>query len=145
LIDPAVAWSREEWYIINAAYNGLVAYRQVPGAAGSLLVPNLAEAIPTPGDGGTTYAFRVREGIRYSDGTAVGPADVRHAIERGFEVAASADEAPASFFYGGIVGADDCTDAIGTDADCDLAEGIEVDEEQRTVTFHLVEADPDFP
>lgn len=143
-LDPAVAYSTEEWYLLNAGYNGLVGYRNVVGAGGSLLVPNLAEAIPTPGDGGTSYTFRLREGMRYSNATPVGPADLRHAIERGFEVPGSEGEAAAPVFFGGIVGADACTDAIGTDADCDLAEGIEVDENARTVTIHLVEADPDF-
>src|SRR5262249_12182894 len=39
------------------------------------LVPDLAVSVPAPGDGGTTYTFRLRSGIRYSDGRFVRPED----------------------------------------------------------------------
>ena len=41
------------------------------------IVPDLAVSVPTPTDGGTTYRFQLRRGIRYSNGAVVSPADVR--------------------------------------------------------------------
>ncbi len=50
--------------------DGLVGFRKVGGAQGVQLVPDLAVSLPAPTDGGKTYTFQVRPGIRYSNGTA---------------------------------------------------------------------------
>lgn len=114
--------------------DGLVTYDHVPGAAGTRLVPDLALNVPVPTDGGTTYAFRLRPGIRYSDGRLVRAADYRRAIERVFRL-------PSTWRDGlkGILGTTACT-AAG----CDLSHGIVTDEATRTVTFHLRAPNPDF-
>ena len=50
------------------------------------LVPDLATSIPTPTDGGRTYTFTLRSGVRYSNGEVVAPVDFRRALERGFRL-----------------------------------------------------------
>jgi peptide/nickel transport system substrate-binding protein len=129
---------------LTAAYDGLVGYRRQGGTGGTALVADLAESLPTPGAGGASYSFRVREGINYSDGSPVRAEDFRHAIERGFEVPGTADEAAAAVFYAGLVGADACIAEIGTEAECDLSDGIVADNATRSVTFHLAQPDPEF-
>ena len=62
--------------------DGLIGYRRVGGSDGARLVPDLATSLPTPTDGGRTYTFQLRPGIRYSTGALVRPADFRRAIER---------------------------------------------------------------
>ena len=118
--------------------DGLVAWRRVGGVEGGQLVPDLALAVPKPTDGGRTYTFRVRSGIRYSSGRLVQPADFRRALERGFLILT-----PQVYgqYFGGIVGANTCAPDPPR---CDLSRGIVIDEKARTVTFHLREPDPDF-
>ena len=123
------------WSATISTNDGLVAFRRVGGAGGNQLVPNLALALPTPSDGGRTYTFRLRAGIRYSNGAPVEPVDFRRALERNFLVFHEA--AP----YSAIVGASECA---ATPASCDLSRGIVTDERARTVTFHLRTPDPDF-
>ena len=53
-------------------YDGLVALKY-SGADPQVLVPDLADSVPTPTDGDRTYIFNLRPGIRYSDGTEVRP------------------------------------------------------------------------
>jgi peptide/nickel transport system substrate-binding protein len=118
--------------------DGLVGYRRVGGVDGSQLVPDLALAVPKPTDGGRTYTFRLRSGIRYSTGRLVQPADFRRAFKRGFLILGT--EVYGSY-YGGIIGASTCSAAR---ARCDLSRGIAIDDRARTVTFHLRAADPDF-
>jgi peptide/nickel transport system substrate-binding protein len=138
--------------------DGLVSYRHVGGVDGSQLVPDLAVALPTPTDGGRTYTFRVRPGIRYSDGSLVQPADFRRAFERLFL------NARDPVLYGAIVGVEQCVaaaakrwdeltkrdgarkgaDAYFAKAHCDLSKGIATDAAARTVTFHLRGPDPGF-
>jgi YVTN family beta-propeller protein len=134
--DPAAAWTTPMWQMLSVTNDGLVGYRRTSGPAGDTLVPDLAIALPAPVDGGRTYAFRLRPGIRYSDGTPVKPEDFRHAIERVFAVNAG----PAGY-YTGIIGAAQCEQTPGR---CDLARGIVPDDQADTVTFHLTAPDPDF-
>jgi peptide/nickel transport system substrate-binding protein len=99
------------------------------------LVPDLAVSVPVPADGGTSYTFRLRPGIRYSDGRLVRPEDFRRAIERLFRV-----KAPWSRNYSSIAGTTACTVSR-----CDLSRSIVVDDAARTITFHLRNPDPGFP
>ena len=118
------------------AYDALVNFQQSPGAAGMRLVPDLALAIPPPADGGSTYAFRVRPGIRYSNGQPVRASDFRRGMERLFRV-----HSPGTSYFTGIVGAATCAQHP---AHCDLSQGIVTDDATGSVVFHLTAPDPDF-
>jgi peptide/nickel transport system substrate-binding protein len=133
-IDPAVAYETLTWGILSVTNDGLVGLRRVGGVDGATMVPNLARFIPKPADGGTTYTFQLRPGIRYSSGDPVRPEDFRRAIERDYSLGS-----PGSGYFDTIVGAEECRPRS-----CDLSAGIETDDDAGTVTFHLVEPDPDF-
>jgi peptide/nickel transport system substrate-binding protein len=137
-IDPALAYALESWSTLSITNDGLVAFRRVAGVGGGQLVPDLAEALPVAADAGKTYTFRVRRGIRYSNGRLVQPEDFRRGIERVFEVKPVSGGTP---YYGGIVGAANCRPGRR----CDLSRGIVTDRAARTVTFHLTAPDADFP
>jgi YVTN family beta-propeller protein len=91
-IDPAIAYVPTSWSVLSLTSDGLTGYKRVGGNAGSQLVPDLATALPTATDGGRTYTFRLRRGIRYSTGIPVKAADFRRAIERSLT---AGEEAPA--------------------------------------------------
>jgi peptide/nickel transport system substrate-binding protein len=139
-LDPAAAYGPYSWRLSHLLGDGLVAFEPV-GGTNTRLVPDLAVSIPTPTDGGRTYAFELRPGIAYSTGEVVVPSDFVRALERGFAVDAIRETSHYSDFYGGLVGGEACTNEPET---CDLSEGIEADDESGTVTFHLVAPDPDF-
>ncbi len=134
-IDPAFQLTATLVFT-RLAYDTLVTFEQAPGPAGLRLVPDLAIAIPSPTRAGTTYAFRLRPGIRYSDGRPLEAGDFRRAIERLFRV-----RSPGTTYYTGIVGAAACVRRPRT---CDLSGGIETDDAAGTVVFHLRAPDPDF-
>ena len=134
-IDPAVDYD-QNWTMLYMIYDGLVTWKKVGGSDGNTMVPDLATSIPKPTDGGTVYAFTLRPGIKYSDGTAVKASDFVRAIEREFTV-----PGPVGSFYQGIVGGDACAKTPKT---CDLSKGIVADNAAGTVTFHLTGPDPDF-
>jgi peptide/nickel transport system substrate-binding protein len=133
-IDPA-SYGGTDWPVLSLAYDGLVAYRRIPGAGGSTLVPDLATSIPQPVDGGRTYTFQLREGLRFSDGAPVRPEDFRASIERAVRL--STGLAPTLF--GSIAGAEACGRRR-----CELSEGIETDGAARTITIHLRRPDFEF-
>ena len=135
--DPTSFSGVSQWQLLSLTNDGLVTYRRAGGLAGAELVPDLATAIPQPADGGRTYTFRLRDGIRYSNGQLVRPEDIRRGIGR---VMRSANPYLTSQ-YAGIVGGDRCQ---RQPRDCDLTRGIVTDREAGTVVFHLVRPDPDF-
>ena len=118
-------------------HDGLVGVRQVGGADGAQLVPNLAVRIPQPTDGGTTYTFHLRPGIRYSTGRLVQPADISRALERELRIG----DDNGRQYYLAIEGAEQC---VAKPTSCDLSRGIVTDEQARTITFHLSRPDPNF-
>ena len=133
--DPTQFSGVPQWQMLSLTSDGLVTYRRAGGLAGAELVPDLATAIPQPTAGGRTYTFRLRDGIRYSNGAVVQPEDFRRGIERTMR----SGNPYLTSQYAGIVGAEHC----GRHA-CDLHRGIVVDRETGNVTLHLTRPDPDF-
>jgi ABC-type transport system substrate-binding protein/DNA-binding SARP family transcriptional activator len=115
-------------------YDGLVAFRKAGGGRWDTLVPDLAVTLPRPAEGGTTYTFRLRRGIRYSNGALVRASDFRRGIQRELSFGDVSD------YYEGILGAPACH---RNPRRCDLS-GIVAEDAAGTVTFRLGQADPDF-
>ena len=130
--DPAQNYTLQEWAFLIDTHDGLVQFKRVGGTEGTQLVPDLATEIPQPTDGGKTYTFNIRKGIKFSDGTTMKPSDFVTTFERQFTV-----PGPTSF-YSGIVGADKCTPKK-----CDLSQGVVADDSAYTLTIHLAAADPE--
>jgi ABC-type transport system substrate-binding protein len=119
------------------SYDGLTAFRRSGGAAGLTLVPDLAMTLPRPTAGGRTYTFTLRRGIRYSNGNLVRASDFRRGVQRELIIGPAAG---IPDYYDGILGAQACRQHPKR---CDLSAGIVTDDATGTVTFHLVQADPD--
>ncbi len=101
--DPAFYTSANNPQFTGLTWDALVTFQQSTGAGGVRLVPDLAVSIPTPTDGGRTYAFHVRPGIRYSDGQPLLADDFRRGVERLFR-----DRSQGTSVYAGLVGAGVC-------------------------------------
>jgi YVTN family beta-propeller protein len=142
--DPVAPGSLAVLLTLHMTNDGLTSYEQVGGTDGARLVPDLAISLPTPTDGGRTYTFRLRPGIRYSDGTPVRPKDFRRAIERNLALGPRAQSiaGPNYTYYEGVLGGAQC---LARPAHCDLSRGIVTDDKANTVTFRLVKPDPEFP
>jgi YVTN family beta-propeller protein len=133
--DPTLAYDPANTPVLATVYDSLTAVRRSGGAAGLTLVPDLATRLPRPADGGRTYTFTLRQGIRYSSGALVRASDIRRGIQRQLLIG------PAAGYYDGILGAPACQQHPKR---CDLSAGILTDDAAGTVTFRLGRADPDF-
>jgi peptide/nickel transport system substrate-binding protein len=135
-IDPSfMNWAGTQ-AALTAVYDGLVDIARVGGSEGTQIVPNLATSLPVVTAGETTYAFQLRRGIRYSNGTLVKASDFRRAFERPFR-----GRSWAAQLFPSLVGADAC---MRRPRRCDLSEGVRTDDATGTVVFHLRRPDPDF-
>ncbi|MET9085091.1 ABC transporter substrate-binding protein [Streptomyces sp. NPDC004237] len=60
----------------------LMTFEPGPGSKGNTLVPDLAASKGVPSDGGKTWTYKLRSGLKYQDGTAITSKDVKYAVER---------------------------------------------------------------
>ena len=74
------------WQIEQATQDGLVNFKKAQGTAAYTVVPDLAVAIPKPTDGGKTWVFKLRSGIKFSNGQVVKATDVLATFQRIFKV-----------------------------------------------------------
>ena len=115
---------------LSVAYDGSIV-RRAGVSAGPQPAPHLAAA-PRRTAGGTSYTFRLRPGIRYSDGRPLRAADFRRALAHNLQV-----NGPVAPFFAGLAGASACIHHHG----CDLSRSVTV-EGRSTLTFRLPAPDP---
>jgi ABC-type transport system substrate-binding protein/class 3 adenylate cyclase/streptogramin lyase len=131
------AYYLPNWQVASITNDGLVAYRKVGGVAGATIVPDLATALPQPGEGGRSYTFQLRQGIRYSTGRLVRASDFRYGAERQFRAGTQG----TYFTFDTLLGSAAC---LRKPKACSLAKSITTDDAAGTVTYHLAKPDPAF-
>ena len=112
-LDPAIAWEITSWGIERLTYQTFLTYASKPGEAGTELVPDLATEVPSAENGGISadgkvYTFHLRQGVKFAPPVdrEVTAQDFKYSFERMMVEPL----APATFFYTGIVGAQDFMD-----------------------------------
>ena len=103
-LDPQINYTLQFWQLYQASYDGLLAFHKVDGPRSFEVVPDLAEALPEISKDGKSLTFKLRSGIKFSNGNDVTVNDVKASFERIFKVSSPT----AGSFYNGIVGADKC-------------------------------------
>jgi peptide/nickel transport system substrate-binding protein len=130
--DPAQNYTLQEWQLLIDTHDGLTTFEKVGGVAGTKIVPDLATSIPVPTNGGKTYVFNIRHGVKFSNGQVLKPSDFVTTFERQFTV-----PGPTSF-YNGIVGASKCSTK-----GCNLSQGVVANDKSYTLTINLTAPDPE--
>jgi peptide/nickel transport system substrate-binding protein len=133
-LDPGLSYTVQGWSIMWNVYLPLLGYKHVNGPAGATLVPYLAQSLPTISNGGKTYKFTLRKGLKYSDGTPIKASDFKATIERDFKV-----DSPGVGFFEGIVGASQ----YGATKKGDIS-GIVTNDAAGTITINLLAPEGDF-
>ncbi|WP_336760988.1 ABC transporter substrate-binding protein [Asaia sp. VD9] len=135
-LDPQINYTSEYIQLFVNMYDGLVTYRQADGTGGLEVVPDLAETLPEVSPDGLVWVFRLRDGLRFSNGAPVTVDDVVASLRRIYRVGSPT----ALSFYGNILGAKAC---LTDPARCAL-EGVSADPETRKISIRLVEPDGEF-
>ncbi len=129
-LDPAIGYDWVNWSMIKSLFSRLMDYE--PGTAE--LVPSLAESFTVSPDG-QTYTFKLRKGVKFSNGREVVASDVKYSIERAVN---PKTQGPGAGFFGAIKGYDDMSAGKA-----DNLPGIEAPD-ASTVVFHLSRPDATF-
>ncbi|HEU4900544.1 MAG TPA: ABC transporter substrate-binding protein [Actinomycetota bacterium] len=136
--DPTGEYSARGFNLYAPLLRTLVGFRRVGGAPGNELQPDLATELPPPADGGLTYTFRLRQGVKWAPPLArdVTSKDVAYAFQR---INAAPLVAQYGFYYTGVI--------KGLDGKAKSAEtkvpGIETPDDQ-TIIFRLAQPTADF-
>ena len=85
-MDPQINYTLQYWQLYQAIYDGLVAFKKGQGTEGFKVVADLAEEVPAPQDDGKTYVFKLRKGIKFSNGDPVTVKDVVASFQRIFKI-----------------------------------------------------------
>ena len=132
-LDPALD---QNSLILYATCANLLTYPDKPAPEGSRIVPEVAQALPVPTDGGRTYTFRIRPGFRFSppSNEPVTATTFKSTIER---VVNPSLKSPLGSEFSGIVGYHAYATGKGRDLSGVVARG-------RTLTIRLSQPDGGF-
>jgi len=101
--DPSLAYGVISWQIEYATALKLVNYPDKPAPAGSRLQPEAAVGMPIVSKNGKQYTFKIKSGLKLSNGETVTAKNFQKAI---FRALTKSMQSPAVPFIGDIVGAD---------------------------------------
>ena len=135
-LDPQQAYTGQSWWAMWDVYETLLTYKHVDGPAGYKLVPGLAASLPTVSRNGKVYKFKLRRGLKYSNGKPVTAGDFKWAIKRGFLATGQ-----GVGFYTDIVGAEAYSKNPTPGGNIS---GIITNNKKRTITIKLVSPRGDF-
>lgn len=121
VLDPALASDSVALQAVWLVHTSPVTYRRAEGAEGTEIAPGLARRLPEVSEDGLTYSFRLRNGLRYSNGAPVRAGDFERAVSRLRRM-----RSPHAPLYAGI-------------------ETIESDDRSGRVGVTLSRPDPTFP
>jgi peptide/nickel transport system substrate-binding protein len=135
-LDPQQAYTGQSWWAMWNVYETLLTYKHVDGPAGYKLVPGLAQSLPTVSRNGKVYKFKLRKGLKYSNGATVKASDFKWAIKRGFLA-----QGQGVGFYTDIAGAEAYSKHPTPGGNIP---GIIANNKKRTITIKLVSPRGDF-
>ena len=81
-LDPGETYYGYSWDFVRVYGRALTMFKPAPGKASAELVPDLAETLGVASDGGKTWTYKIRKGVKFEDGTVVKAADVKYAVLR---------------------------------------------------------------
>jgi peptide/nickel transport system substrate-binding protein len=121
----------------NLLLRGLIGYNHVAGAAGAVVVPDLATTVPKPTNGGRRYTFHLKTGIKWGPpvNREITSTDVKYAIER---MARPKNGAQYAFYFPVIKGFDAYSKGKGKGI-----AGIKTPN-SKTIVFNLTQPTGDF-
>ena len=84
-VDTGDTYYGLSWNLLRLYSRSLVMFDPVPGPDGNKLVPDLADSLGVSSDGGKTWTYHLRAGVKFQDGTPITSKDVKYAELRSFD------------------------------------------------------------
>ncbi|MFI7153266.1 ABC transporter substrate-binding protein [Nonomuraea sp. NPDC050022] len=135
-VDPGDQYYGYAWNFSRLYTRALTMFKPVPGKEGLELVGDLAEGLGKASDGGKTWTYTLRKGIKFEDGTPITSKDVKYAVARSLdkEILPSGPT-----YFNDWLDNGDYTGPYKMKDKLDSWKGIDTPDDQ-TVVFHLKKA-----
>ncbi len=142
-LDPQRSYVPGVWNLMRLYARTLVTYSSDPGKTDEL-VPDLATDTGTTPDGGRTWTFTLKDGVRFETGRPITSRAVKYGIERSF--ASDVIVGGPTYVLDLLDDPDDPYAGPYQDESADkLGLASIATPDDRTITFTLTTATPDFP
>ncbi|MDX2600835.1 ABC transporter substrate-binding protein [Streptomyces caniscabiei] len=138
-LDPQRIYFAWNSTVANLYVRCLTGYR-IASDGSMKLVGDLATDAGTMSDGGATWTFTLKDGLKWEDGSELTVEDVRHGIERGF---ASFTTEGATYVQTWLTGSHDFRSVYKGPYGGKHLSSVVTDTAKKTITFHLKTARPD--
>ncbi|WP_026127243.1 ABC transporter substrate-binding protein [Nocardiopsis xinjiangensis] len=142
--DPGNTYYAFSWNFSRYYARTLLSYDQEPGEEGTELVPDMAEELPESDDDSTEWTVRLKDGLRFEDGSRITSEDVKYAIARSNFGDQALPNGP-KYFADLLADSDGYEGPYADEGDpLEGFGGIETPDD-RTLVFHLDEPFSEFP
>ncbi|MFI0422696.1 ABC transporter substrate-binding protein [Spongiactinospora sp. 9N601] len=84
-LDPGNTYYGYSFNFARLYGRTLVMFKPAPGAEGNTLAPDLAESLGETSDGGKTWTYKLRKGVKFEDGTEITSKDIAYSVARSFD------------------------------------------------------------
>jgi peptide/nickel transport system substrate-binding protein len=132
-LDPGEVYYAYSQNFARLYARALTMYKPAPGEESTQIVPDLAEGLGTPSEGGKTWTYKLRSGLKYEDGSPITAKDVAYAVSRSVDVATFPNE--PVYFQSMLDWPKDYKGPYKSKG-ADISSAIETPDDQ-TVVFHL--------
>ncbi len=134
-VDPGDTYFGYSWNFVRNYGRALTMFKVAPGSASAELVPDLAEDLGEPSADFKTWTYKIKQGVKYEDGTVVKAQDIAYAISRSLdrEILPNGPE----YFTAGLAWPKDYRGPF-KDPDVDISSAIETPDD-NTLIFHLTQ------
>ncbi len=125
-LDPGLWYFASTWKLSLATCTPLLTYPDASGAAGKVVIGGIA-SVPKVSDGGKTYTFQIKPGLKFPNGKPIDAAVEKATFDRLFGKKLAS---PAVGFFNVIAGSQAVADGKAKSVSGITAKG-------NTLTFHL--------
>ncbi|MFI9205168.1 ABC transporter substrate-binding protein [Streptomyces sp. NPDC053048] len=136
--DPARLYTSGGGNIPSLVYRTLTTRNRENGVEGTKVVPDLATDTGTPSDDAKTWTYRLKDGLKYEDGTPITSADIKYGVERSFAAELSGG---APYLRDWLIGGDTYQGPYKEKKGLDSIET----PDEKTIVFKLRKSEGDFP
>lgn len=84
-LDPGDTYYGYSWNFARNYGRALLSFKSAPGEQSNELVPDLAESLGKASDDNKTWTYKIRQGVKFEDGTAVTSTHVKYAVARSLD------------------------------------------------------------
>ncbi|MCX4746957.1 ABC transporter substrate-binding protein [Kitasatospora sp. NBC_01287] len=141
-LDPSQQYVNNQQVVGDLYSRQLTGYKTDPATGKVTLVGDMATDIGTSPDGGKTWTWHLKDGLKFQDGTAITSKDVKYAIERLYEDYQT--QGPL-YIQQWLSGANYRDTYKGPSSGQDLPDSVISTPDDKTITLHFQGVHPDAP